>query len=269
MFGNDFEGLPEVVEEPILAGDGTRCSGGLVLVVILENQAIAVGGERGEIKGGVADGDNHVEALIVGVEVLVERGDERQIAGLGGGVDRFKVEGEAPVGGVGGEEAVGLTLKVGAGGVALEEVRSRGGVGLLDAVVVVYQRKDFGVDAVLGDGAGDLVFLIDGVDAGFVDDGEGGEVAGGVGGEVAFGSDDVEPLGEEEVDLLDVLLERGVAGGVVVDVVGGAQAFSGVERDVGGFGFGLAVGVAHGFQAGFEDRFGRLGEGAVGCGIAR
>ena len=44
----------------------------------------------------------------------------------------------------------------------------------------------------------------------------------------------MEPLGEEDVDLLDVLLERGVAGGVDVVVEGGAETFALVQDDVGG-----------------------------------
>ena len=52
----------------------------------------------------------------------------------------------------------------------------------------------------------------------------------------------MEPLGKEQVDLVDVLLERGVAAGVVLDVVGGAQALTGVEGNVRGFAIGLAPG---------------------------
>ena len=54
----------------------------------------------------------------------------------------------------------------------------------------------------------------------------------------------MQPLGEEEVDLRDVLLEGGVAGGVVLDVVGGAQTFAGVQGYVGGLDVGLTVGGA-------------------------
>ncbi len=46
---------------------------------------------------------------------------------------------------------------------------------------------------------------------------------------------DMEPLGKEQVDLVDVLLEGGVAGGVVRNVIGGAQTFVCVEGDFGGF----------------------------------
>ncbi len=89
-----------------------------------------------------------------------------------------------------------------------------------------------------------------------IDDGEGAEIVRRVGDDVAVWRDDVEPLGEEEVDLLDVLLERGVAGGVVVDVVGGAQTFTSVHGDVGGLERGLAMGGDGGLLAGFEGGLG-------------
>ena len=59
----------------------------------------------------------------------------------------------------------------------------------------------------------------------------------------------MQPLREEQVDLLDVLLEGGVAGGVVLHVVGGAQTFAGVEGDIGGLAGGLAARGALFFQA--------------------
>ena len=40
---------------------------------------------------------------------------------------------------------------------------------------------------------------------------------------------------------MNVLLERGVAGGVVLDVLGGAQTFTGVQSNVGGFAFAFAA----------------------------
>ncbi len=100
-----------------------------------------------------------------------------------------------------------------------------------------------------------------------IDDGEGAEVVRRVGDDVAVGGDDVEPLGEEKVDLLDVLLERGVAGGVVVDVVGGAQTFTGVHGDVGGLERGLAMGRDGGLLAGFQRGLSGGGEGAVVAGL--
>ena len=78
--------------------------------------------------------------------------------------------------------------------------------------------------------------------------------------------DDVQPLGEKQVDLMDVLLERGVAGGIVLDVVGGAQTFSGVQDDVGGLEVGLAVRGLVELAASAELRCGRVGERAVAFG---
>jgi hypothetical protein len=36
----------------------------------------------------------------------------------------------------------------------------------------------------------------------------------------------VEPLGEEQIDLVDVFLERRVAGGVVLNIICGAETFA-------------------------------------------
>ncbi len=66
--------------------------------------------------------------------------------------------------------------------------------------------------------------------------------------------------GKEEVDLLDVLLEGRVGGGVGVDVKGGAQALAGVESNVGGGDGGFAVGADGRLLAGLEDGLGRKGE---------
>ena len=89
----------------------------------------------------------------------------------------------------------------------LKEVADGGDVGSLGGVVIIDEGEDFGVFVGVGDGAGDLVFAVDAVDAVRIDDVE-GAVVDGVGGEAAVGVDDVEPLGKEEVDLLDVLLEE-------------------------------------------------------------
>jgi hypothetical protein len=51
----------------------------------------------------------------------------------------------------------------------------------------------------------------------------------------------MQPLGKEQIDLVNVFLEGGVAGGVVLDIVGGAQTLAGVEGNVRGFAAGLAA----------------------------
>ena len=60
---------------------------------------------------------------------------------------------------------------------------------------------------------------------------------------------DVQPLGKEQIDLVDVLLEGRVAGRVVRHVVGGAQTFTGVEGNLGGLAVGLAARRARAFGA--------------------
>ena len=45
---------------------------------------------------------------------------------------------------------------------------------------------------------------------------------------------DMQPLGKEHVDLAHMFLERGVAGLVVWYVIGGAQTFARIERNLGG-----------------------------------
>src|ERR1017187_8701557 len=51
---------------------------------------------------------------------------------------------------------------------------------------------------------------------------------------------DVKPFRKQKVDLVYMLLERGVTGRVVCDVVGCAQPFAGVEGDLRGLALGLA-----------------------------
>ena len=110
------------------------------------------------------------------------------------------------------------------------------------AVVVVEVRIDFGVFFGALDDAFDLVGIVGVVNAGSIDNGEVAMCVRVVAHESALRRDNMEPLGKEEVDLVDVFLERGVAGGIVLNVVGGAQALTGVEGDVGGFAIGLAAG---------------------------
>jgi len=51
----------------------------------------------------------------------------------------------------------------------------------------------------------------------------------------------MEPLWKEHVDLVHVLFERGVAGRIVLHVIGRAQAFAGVEGDFRRLAVGLAA----------------------------
>ncbi len=240
--GDDLHGGAEVIFEPILAGDGTGCGVGLMLVVVHEDDAVGVLGEELEVDVVDAyDGNVDVKLEFAGVEVGVEGLDELVVAGSGVGWEALEVEGEAAVAGVGGQELVGLLDEAGAG-VRVEKEGLDGGLkGAIGGVVVVHQGEDFGVFLGGGDGAENLVFAVDGVDGITLDDLK-WNVISGVGGEGAVGGDDVEPLGEEEIDLFDVLLEGGVSGGIGVGVEGRAEAFALIEDDVGGFEVGLAMG---------------------------
>ena len=203
--------------------------------------------------------------VIAGMEVGVERSDKLVVVGLILRAEGLEIEGEAAIEGIGGEEAVDLAEEVGAGVGIAEELAD---VVLEDAflwVVVVDHGEDFGVFLGRGDDAGDFVLAIDAMNAGVVEDGE-GRIVGAEGGEVAIRRDDVQPLREEEVDLLDVLLERGVAGGVDVGIEGGAKAFVGVQDDVGGLEICLAVCRGVEFSAGAEFWRGWVGEGTVAFG---
>ena len=69
--------------------------------------------------------------------------------------------------------------------------------------------------------------------------------------------------GKRRVDLLDVLLQRRVAGGVIIDVEGCAQTFAGVQGDVGRVEGGAPVSGTNELRAGLDDRHGFGVESAV------
>ena len=95
----------QVVDEPVLRGDGAGTAVGLVLVVVHQQQAVGVVGDELQVEVVVADGSVDVEAQIARLEVGVERGDQRVVAGLRVGRNLLEVEREAAIAGVGGEEA--------------------------------------------------------------------------------------------------------------------------------------------------------------------
>ena len=57
----------------------------------------------------------------------------------------------------------------------------------------------------------------------------------------AAGAVDMEPLRKEHIDLMHVLLEGGIASRVVLDVIGRAQTFAGIEGNLRGLAVGLAA----------------------------
>ncbi len=90
------------------------------------------------------------------------------------------------------------------------------------------------------DGAGDFVLAINLVGAACVYDGE-WPIVDGVGRETAVWRDDVYPFRKEQVDLADVLLQGRVARRIVFNVIGRAQTFAGVQRDVRWLQIGLSM----------------------------
>ena len=107
-------------------------------------------------------------------------------------------------------------------------------------------RKDLSVLFGHLDDVLDFVLFVGVVHRGGVDDGIFVAVIGAHGQEDGLGRVDVKPLGKEQIDLVDVRLEGGIAGRVVLDIVGGAQTFTGVEGDVRGFAAGFAAGGTRG-----------------------
>ncbi len=108
------------------------------------------------------------------------------------------------------------------------------------AVEVVEVRKDLSVFVRLLNDALDLVVFVGVVNDAVLEDGELEAVLGGAL-KVSRGRIDMEPLREEQVDLVDVLFQGRVAGRVVWNVVGGAQTFAGVEGNFGRLAIGLAA----------------------------
>ena len=85
-----------------------------------------------------------------------------------------------------------------------------------------------------------LSLVVHAMHSGRVHHGEGAIVQA-IGGQRAVRRDDVKPLRKEQVDLVDVLLQRGVAGRIVLHVVGRAQTFARVQGHLGGLEVGLAM----------------------------
>ena len=121
FLGNDLEDTGEVADEPLLAGDGTGIAGGLVLVVVHQDDAVGVGGNPGEVGVGGGDRSIDIEAEVARVQIGVELLDEGEV-GLGGVVgEAFKVERKAAIDRICGEKANNLLAERGALGGVLED----------------------------------------------------------------------------------------------------------------------------------------------------
>ena len=231
VFGNDFEHARQVPHKPVLAGDGAGIAGGLMLVVVHQDDAVGVGGDLLEVGIGGGDRGVDVEAQAARMQVPVELMDEGQIGGRGFVGKALKIERKAAISRVRGEKADDLLAQRGALAGILEHRAEAGIPGLRGGVEVVEVGKDFRVFPGRLDDVLDLVVVVGVVDGRAVNHGilamrvvvdghQGSRRCGGV-----------KPLREKKIDLVNMLLERRVAGGVVLHVVGGTQAFAGVERN--------------------------------------
>ena len=192
-----------------------------------------------EVGVGGGDGRVDVEAQVARVHVGVELLDEAQIGRGGAFRETFEVQREAAIDRKCGEKANDLPAKRGALAWVGENGANRRVPGLGSGVVVVEVGKDFSIFLGRLNDVLDAVAVVGIVNGGAVDHGifaMGVVVDGQQGG---VGSVHMEPLGEEQIELVDVLLEGGVAGRVILDVIGGTQAFTSVEWDIGGLAGGF------------------------------
>ena len=196
-----------------------------------------------EIEGVVAHRRVDIQLEIARVEVLVECGKQHHVARLRVVGEVLEVQRNSAVVWIGGEELIRLLHKMGARCGAGEKIADGRLEYALDGIVVVDQGKNFRVFARHRNGVGNPSLVVHAMHSSRVHHGEGAVVQA-VGGQSAVRSDHMEPLRKEQVDLVDVLLERGVAGRIVLDIVGRAQAFAGVQRHLGGLEVGLAMGGA-------------------------
>ena len=255
FFGHDFENANQVADEPLLAGDGSRIAGVLVLVVVHQDNAVGVGRDGLQIL--VAGGYGHVDVKtkIARVHLRVERLNELKVRRLICVGEAFEVERNAAIGRVGGEEAHDL-LEKGRAFVRIAEHVSDAGIPLLGVrVEVVDGGKDFGIFLGGLNDVLDLVEVVGIVHEAALDDRILAEVVAAHRHECAVGRIDMQPHGEEHVELVDVFFERGVAGRVVLHVIGGAQSFTGVQRDVRRFARSFATRGMLVLAVAFEDRW--------------
>src|SRR5580698_1402162 len=167
------------------------------------------------------------------MHLRVELADEGQVSRRGIFRKAFEVEREAVIGGQRSEEAENLLAQRGAITRILEHVAGLGLPGLRSGIEIVQVRKDLGVFLGLLDGVLDAVQLIRVVHCGAVYHGILAMAVVLCGQQRGTGRVHVQPIGIEQVDLVNVLLERGVAGLVVRHVEGRAQALAGVQFDLG------------------------------------
>jgi hypothetical protein len=209
-----------------------------VLVIVHQDEAVGVLRHVGVVVVLVVCVNGDVQLHALGVEVVPELGDEGAVAGLRGERELFEIEGEAAIL-VAGEKEIEFLAETSARGGIVEEGYDVFFPDAGDRVEVVHHGEDFGF-GVLGfeerhqlfvNDAGAIILVYDVVEL----------VQFGDGLEISVGGENVEPLGIEQVDLVNIFAERGETGGVPGDVEGAADAFVLVQDDLGRCDTGLAV----------------------------
>ena len=240
LLGHNLQHGLQVVEEPVLGGDRSRTAALLVLVVVHQQQAIGVVRHVLQIKAVVAHRRVDIQFQVALLEVLIERGEQCHVSRLCLVGYLLEVQRDSTIAGARGEELVDLLYKVGTGCGVGKKVTDGGLKYTLDRIVVVDQRKNLRVLVRRRNGACNPALVIHGKHSGRVHHGE-GAIVHAIGGQRAVRRDHMEPLREEQIDLVDVLLQRGVAGRIVLHVVRRAQAFARVQDHLGGLQVGSAM----------------------------
>ncbi len=133
----------QVVEEPILAGDGPGLAARIVLVVVHQDDAVSILRDCGVAEIFVVDRDSDVELETLSVQVAVEFLHQREVVSARGFGEGFDVEGYALVL-IGGEKRHELAAEALPRRRVGHKLRGRVGVPLVaDGVIVVDQGQDF------------------------------------------------------------------------------------------------------------------------------
>src|ERR1019366_7765920 len=259
FFGDRFEHTGQVGNEPLLAGDGAGRTVHLVLVVVHEQNTVGVGGNQLEIGVFVGDCCIDIKAQVERMHVRIEFLDEAEVGLVRIVGQVFDVQREPGVKPFAlgilerGEETNNLPAQRGAL-VDVQNYAADAGIETLRVWVIACEvRENLGVFPGRLNDPLDLVQLVGVVYRGAVYN----RVLAVVAGHCQQRSRwrvDVQPFREQHVDLVHMLLEGGVAGCVVRGIVGRAQTFAGVKRDIGGLAIGLAPGEVLGLGAAWRHR---------------
>jgi hypothetical protein len=206
-----------------------------------ENDAVGIGGDGLEVVVAGGYGGVDIEAEIAGTHVLIERLDEAEVGGTVFVGDAFNIERESSIDGIRGEQAHDLLAKRGAFGGILEHVANTGVPVLGVGIEIVEGGEDFGVGASQLNDLFYFVQVVGIVDCVALNNRILTQVVAAHHHQRALRRVHMQPLRKEQVDLLDVILERGVAARVVLHVISGAQSFTGIQGNLRRLALGFAA----------------------------